>query len=55
MLDVSFGEADLKGQARVDKSPHRTVITFDATVLFARDSPKVNFHARSRLAEVDTG
>jgi outer membrane protein OmpA-like peptidoglycan-associated protein len=52
VLDISFGEADLKREARIDKTPHRTVITFDSTVLFGKDSPKINSRARSRLAEV---
>jgi len=52
VLDISFGEADLKRRARVDKTPKRTVVTFDSTVLFAKDSPKINSRARARLAEV---
>ena len=52
VLDISFGEADLKREARVDKTPHRTVITFDATVIFGKDSPKINSRARNRLDEV---
>jgi outer membrane protein OmpA-like peptidoglycan-associated protein len=55
VLDISFGEADLKRQARVDQTPRRTVITFDSTVLFAKDSPKINSRARSRLTEVGRG
>lgn len=52
VLDISFGEVDIKRRARVDKTPRRTVITFDATVLFAKDSPKINSRARGRLTEV---
>ncbi len=52
VLDISLGETDLKRRARVDKTPRRTVVTFDATVLFAKDSPKINSQARGRLAEV---
>jgi len=48
VLDISFGETDLKRRARVDKTPRRTVVTFDATVLFAKDSPKINSQARGR-------
>jgi len=52
VLDISFGEADLKRRARVDRTPRRTVVTFDSTVLFAKDSPKINSRARGRLTEV---
>jgi outer membrane protein OmpA-like peptidoglycan-associated protein len=52
VLDISFGEADLRRTARVDKTPRRTTITLDSTVLFARDSPKINSRARGRLREV---
>lgn len=52
VLDISLGESDLLRQARVDKTPRRTVVTFDSTVLFGKDSPKINSRARSRLAEV---
>ena len=52
VLDIAFGETDLKRRARVDKTPRRTVVSFDATVLFAKDSPKINSQARGRLAEV---
>ena len=55
VLDISFGEADLKRRARVDKTPRRTVVTLDSTVFFAKDSPKINSRARSRLTEVGRG
>jgi outer membrane protein OmpA-like peptidoglycan-associated protein len=52
VLDISLGEADLRQAARVEKTPKRTRITLDSTVLFARDSPKINAKARDRLDEV---
>lgn len=52
VLDIVFAEADLKKEARVEKGPRRTTITLDSTVLFARDSPKINTKARGRLQDV---
>lgn len=52
VLDISFGEADLKQAARVETTPRKTRITLDSTVLFARDSPEINAKARGRLDEV---
>jgi outer membrane protein OmpA-like peptidoglycan-associated protein len=52
VLDISFGEADLRRTARVDRTPRRTTITLDSTVLFAKDSPTINPRARGRLREV---
>ena len=52
VIDIVFAEADLKKEARVEKSPRRTTITLDSTVLFAKDSPKINGKARGRLDDV---
>jgi outer membrane protein OmpA-like peptidoglycan-associated protein len=52
VIDIVFSDADLKRTARVDKGPKRTRITLDSTVLFARDSPKINGKARGRLDDV---
>jgi outer membrane protein OmpA-like peptidoglycan-associated protein len=52
VLDIVFADADLKSTARVDKGPKKTTITLDSTVLFAKDSPKINSKARGRLEDV---
>ncbi len=52
VLDIVFSDADLERTARVDQGPRRTKITLDSTVLFARDSPKINRRARGRLEDV---
>lgn len=52
VLDIVFSDADLKRTARVDQGPKQTRITLDSTVLFAKDSPKINARARGRLEDV---
>ena len=52
VVDIVFADSDLKKAARVEKGPRRTKITLDSTVLFARDSPKINGKARGRLEDV---
>jgi len=52
VLDLHFGEADLKREARVEQSPQRTTITLDSTILFGKDSAKINGKASGRLQEV---
>jgi len=52
VLDLHFGEADLKREARVEQSPKQTTITLDSTILFGKDSAKINGKAGGRLQEV---
>lgn len=52
VIDIVFSDADLQRTARVDQGPRQTKITLDSTVLFARDSPKINSKARGRLDDV---
>lgn len=52
VLDLQFGESDLQREARVEQQPRRTRITLDSTVLFAKDSARINSRARGRLSEV---
>lgn len=52
VLDIAFGEADLKQVERVEKSKRRTTITLSSTVLFRKDSDKITAPARERLARV---
>jgi outer membrane protein OmpA-like peptidoglycan-associated protein len=52
VLDIAFGEADLKQLERVEKSKRRTTITLNSTVLFRKDSDKITAAARERLVRV---
>jgi outer membrane protein OmpA-like peptidoglycan-associated protein len=52
VLDIQFGESDLKREARVEQLPQQTRITLDSTILFAKDSARINGRARGRLGEV---
>jgi outer membrane protein OmpA-like peptidoglycan-associated protein len=52
VLDISFGDADLKSEARVEQLPRKTTVTLDSTVLFGKDSAKINSKAEGRLREV---
>ncbi|HYP46647.1 MAG TPA: OmpA family protein [Propionibacteriaceae bacterium] len=52
VVDIQFGEADVQGEAKVEQLPKRTTITLDSTVLFAKDSAKINVRADGRLAEI---
>jgi outer membrane protein OmpA-like peptidoglycan-associated protein len=52
VLDITFATADLKREARVEKKPKQVKVTLDSTVLFAKDSPRINAAARSRLRDV---
>lgn len=51
VLDIEFGQSDLRREARVEQSPARTTITLDSTVLFAKDSAKINTKARGRIRD----
>ena len=42
VLDIQFGESDLRSEARVEQLPRRTTVTLDATVPFAKDSATIN-------------
>jgi outer membrane protein OmpA-like peptidoglycan-associated protein len=52
VLDIQFGESDIRSEARVEQLPRRTTITLDSTVLFAKDSAKINAKANARLQDV---
>ena len=52
VLDISFGESDIRSETRVEQLPRRTTITLDSTVLFAKDSARINAEAGARLREV---
>jgi outer membrane protein OmpA-like peptidoglycan-associated protein len=52
VLDIQFGESDLRREARVEQLPRKTTITLDSTVLFAKDSATINRKANARLQEV---
>lgn len=52
VLDISLAEADLERTARTEKSPGKITVTLDSTVLFGKDSAKINSSANRRLAEV---
>jgi outer membrane protein OmpA-like peptidoglycan-associated protein len=52
VLDIQFGESDLRSEARVEQLPRTTTVTLDSTVLFGKDSAKINSKAGSRLREV---
>lgn len=52
VLDIQFGESDIKSEARVEQLPRQTKITLDSTVLFGKDSARINTSAAGRLREV---
>jgi outer membrane protein OmpA-like peptidoglycan-associated protein len=52
VLDISFGESDIKSEARVEQLPRKTTVTLDSTVLFGKDSARLNAAATGRLREV---
>jgi outer membrane protein OmpA-like peptidoglycan-associated protein len=52
VLDIQFGESDLRSEARVEQLPRTTTITLDSTVLFGKDSAKINAKAKARLQDV---
>lgn len=52
VTEIQFGDSDLRGQVRVEQQPKRTTITLDSTVLFGKDSAKINSGAGGRLTEV---
>jgi len=52
VLDISFAEADLKRTERTDTSPGKITVTLDSTVLFGKDSAKINSRADQRLANI---
>lgn len=51
VLDIEFGQSDLKRESRVEQSTGRTKITLDSTVLFAKDSAKINRKALGRIQD----
>lgn len=54
VLDIETGTADLKREARVERQGKKIRVTLDATVLFGKDSAKINARAHGRLDEVAT-
>ena len=52
VLDIETGTADLKRRARVERQGKRITVTLDATILFAKDSARLNATARTRLNEI---
>jgi outer membrane protein OmpA-like peptidoglycan-associated protein len=54
VLDISFADTDLKRTSRTDKSPGKITVTLDSTVLFGKDSAKINSRADQRLADIST-
>jgi outer membrane protein OmpA-like peptidoglycan-associated protein len=52
VLDIEFNDSDLKREARVEQLPKSTRITLDSTVLFGKDSAKINARAGGRLRQV---
>lgn len=52
VIDISFNEEDLKHEARVETQPTKTTITLDSTVLFGKDSAKINSKSSSRLSAI---
>lgn len=52
VLDIQFGESDLKREARVEQLPKQTRITLDSTILFGKDSARINATASGRLRQV---
>jgi outer membrane protein OmpA-like peptidoglycan-associated protein len=52
VLDIQFSESDLRSEARVEQLPSKSTITLDSTVLFGKDSAKINATALSRLRQV---
>jgi outer membrane protein OmpA-like peptidoglycan-associated protein len=52
VVDIRFGVADLKNEVRVETLPKTTTITLDSTVLFGKNSAKINARANGRLRDV---
>ena len=52
VIDLQLGSSDLKREARVEQLPRQTKITLDSTVLFPKDSARLNGRANVRLREV---
>jgi len=52
VLDIQFVQSDVRSEARVEQLPRKTTITLDSTVLFGKDSAKINAKANVRLQEV---
>ena len=52
VLNIQFGESDIRSEARVEQLPQKTTITLDSTVLFGKDSARINAKATDRLQEV---
>ena len=52
VVDIEFGGSDLKNEVRVETLPRKTKITLDSTVLFGKDSARINAKAGGRLADV---
>lgn len=52
VLDITLSEADLRQEARVERTPGRTTVVLDSTVLFRRDSATITGQAGVRLAEI---
>ncbi len=50
--DITFSTADLRHEARVEKRPKQLRVTLDSTVLFGKDSAKINGKAGNRLADI---
>lgn len=51
VLDITFADADLKRETRVERAPRKVTVTLDATVLFGKDSAKIRKGAARRLTE----
>lgn len=52
VLDIETGISDLQGAARVEESQKQIKVTFSSSVLFAKDSAKLQSGALGRLGEV---
>jgi outer membrane protein OmpA-like peptidoglycan-associated protein len=52
VLDIQFNDSDLRREARVEQLPKQTRITLDSTILFGKDSAKINARAGGRLRQV---
>ena len=53
LLDLQLGTSDLRREARIEQLPRRTRITLDSTVLFSKDSARLNASAVVRLRSVN--
>lgn len=52
VLDIETGISDLQGAARVEESQKEIKVRLSSSVLFAKDSPKLQSGALERLGEV---